>query len=180
MCGILGSVFDVHYSSNALQGLVIGCLGADYHLKLFVHFLPPLPSAQSFICDGFNVTIANLYNHRFSSPHEVRTFCGHVLGYLSVYRIMLAVAGFFFLMAVLMICVRSTRDPRSYVQNGFWFFKWLFVIVVAIGLFFVPPVQNLVFSQGGWGWEEGQGQPQVLSAWHARPSPPGAVDGKVG
>lgn len=103
------------------------------------------------------MTIANLYNHQFSSLSEVQTFCGHVIGYLSVYRIMLAVAGFFFLMALLMICVRSTRDPRSYVQNGFWFFKWLFVIVVAIGLFFVPPVRNLVFSQGGWGWGRGRG-----------------------
>ena len=117
---------------------------------------PSFPvSSQSFICDGFNVSISNLYTHQFSSPGEVQTFCGHVIGYLSVYRILLAVAGFFFVFALLMICVRSTRDPRAYVQNGFWFFKWLFIVVAAIGLFFIPPVQNLVFSRGGRGWEEG-------------------------
>lgn len=106
------------------------------------------------------MSIGNLYTHQFSTLPEVKTFCGHVIGYLSVYRILLAVAGFFFLMSLVMICVRSTRDPRAYVQNGFWFFKWLFVILVAIGFFFIPSVQNLIFSRSGWGWEEGHRQSQ--------------------
>ena len=104
------------------------------------------------------MTIGDIYSHQVSLPTDWKTFCGHIIGYLSAYRILLAVASFFFLMSLVMICVRSTRDPRAYVQNGFWFFKWLFVIVVAIGFFFIPPVQNLVFSRGGRGWEEGHRQ----------------------
>uniref|UniRef100_A0A8C6RS83 Uncharacterized protein n=2 Tax=Nannospalax galili TaxID=1026970 RepID=A0A8C6RS83_NANGA len=50
--------------------------------------------------------------------------CGSLLGFRAVYRMCFATAAFFFLFTLLMICVRSSRDPRAAIQNGFWFFKF--------------------------------------------------------
>jgi hypothetical protein len=44
--------------------------------------------------------------------------CDDVVGYLSVYRIQFSFACFFFLMMILMLCVKRSKDPRSGIQNG--------------------------------------------------------------
>lgn len=44
--------------------------------------------------------------------------CAQFIGYLAVYRICMAVASFFAVMTVLMLCVFSSKDPRAYIQNG--------------------------------------------------------------
>lgn len=45
--------------------------------------------------------------------------CDVIVGYKSVYRMCFAMACFFFLFSVIMIRVRSSKDPRAAVQNGF-------------------------------------------------------------
>lgn len=44
--------------------------------------------------------------------------CSGFLGHKAVYRMGFATAAFFFLFAVLMVCVRSSKDPRAAIQNG--------------------------------------------------------------
>jgi len=44
--------------------------------------------------------------------------CHMFVGYLAVYRVCFSLAAFFFVFMVLMIGVRSSRDPRSAIQNG--------------------------------------------------------------
>ena len=61
------------------------------------------------------------------------------MGYLAVYRICFALAGFYFLMMLVMLGVKSSQDPRSGIQNGFWGIKFLVVAGIAIGAFFMPP-----------------------------------------
>lgn len=73
--------------------------------------------------------------------------CSRYIGYLAVYRICMAVASFFVLMALLMLCVVSSRDPRAYIQNGFWCIKWLVVSVLVIAYFFIPDGSNFAFSK---------------------------------
>lgn len=70
-----------------------------------------------------------------------------MVGYLAVYRVMFAVACFYFLFAITMLCVKNSRDPRSYIQNGFWFFKWLLLIGMIVGFFFIPSSDDLAFSK---------------------------------
>lgn len=41
-------------------------------------------------------------------------------------------------MALMMIGVRSSKDGRSSIQNGFWAIKYMVVIGIAIGAFFIP------------------------------------------
>ncbi|XP_050072144.1 serine incorporator 1-like [Anopheles maculipalpis] len=58
--------------------------------------------------------------------------------YLAVYRICFALVCFFALWAVMMIGVRSSKDGRAALQNGFWGIKFMIVIGIAIGAFFIP------------------------------------------
>ncbi|TKC42229.1 hypothetical protein EI555_013410, partial [Monodon monoceros] len=64
--------------------------------------------------------------------------CGSLLGHRAVYRMCFAMAAFFFLFSLLMICVRSSRDPRAAIQNGFWFFKFLVFVGITVGAFYIP------------------------------------------
>ncbi|NXE75889.1 SERC2 protein, partial [Cochlearius cochlearius] len=64
--------------------------------------------------------------------------CGSFLGHKAVYRMGFAMAAFFFLFAVIMMCVRSSKDPRAAVQNGFWFFKFLVLVGITVGAFYIP------------------------------------------
>ncbi|KAF1503429.1 Serine incorporator 2, partial [Eudyptula minor novaehollandiae] len=64
--------------------------------------------------------------------------CGSFLGHKAVYRMGFAMAAFFFLFAMIMVCVRSSKDPRAAVQNGFWFFKFLVLVGITVGAFYIP------------------------------------------
>lgn len=54
-----------------------------------------------------------------------------------VYRIAFANFLFFALMAVIMINVKSSSDPRSGIQNGFWGIKFVLILGTAIGCLFI-------------------------------------------
>ncbi|XP_029298448.1 serine incorporator 2 [Cottoperca gobio] len=64
--------------------------------------------------------------------------CDIIVGYKSVYRMCFAMACFFFLFFIVMIRVRSSKDPRAAIQNGFWFFKFLLLVGITVGAFFIP------------------------------------------
>ena len=49
---------------------------------------------------------------------NVKIKCEDAVGYLAVYRICFIVTLFFLFMALIMIGVRSSRDPRAGLQNG--------------------------------------------------------------
>lgn len=52
---------------------------------------------------------------------EGKVNCEIIVGYKSVYRMCFAMACFFFLFSIIMIRVRSSKDPRASVQNGYIF-----------------------------------------------------------
>jgi len=68
--------------------------------------------------------------------------CQDAVGYLSVYRIMFAQTMFFILFSMMMFNVKSSRDARSGLQNGFWGPKFLILIGLIIGSFFIPEAQT--------------------------------------
>ncbi|NWU18257.1 SERC2 protein, partial [Cephalopterus ornatus] len=69
---------------------------------------------------------------------QAHVSCGSFLGHKAVYRMGFAMAAFFCLFALLMVCVRSSKDPRAAVQNGFWFFKFLVLVGITVGAFYIP------------------------------------------
>ncbi|NXW74581.1 SERC2 protein, partial [Hirundo rustica] len=64
--------------------------------------------------------------------------CSSFLGHKAVYRMGFATAAFFCLFAVLTVCVRSSKDPRAALHNGFWFFKFLLLVGITVGAFYIP------------------------------------------
>uniref|UniRef100_A0A0K2VAT9 Uncharacterized protein n=1 Tax=Lepeophtheirus salmonis TaxID=72036 RepID=A0A0K2VAT9_LEPSM len=64
--------------------------------------------------------------------------CQEVTGYLAVYRVCFIITLFFVLMALIMIGVKSSNDPRAGIQNGFWGPKFIIIILCMIGAFFIP------------------------------------------
>lgn len=64
--------------------------------------------------------------------------CEKIVGYQMVYRIWLAYFLFFLLLALLMLGVKSSKDPRAGIHKGFWFFKILILIGAIVGCFFIP------------------------------------------
>ncbi|XP_060516967.1 probable serine incorporator isoform X2 [Cylas formicarius] len=71
-------------------------------------------------------------------PSSVIVDCSKAVGYLAVYRICFILTCFFVLFALMMLGVKSSRDPRAGIQNGFWGLKYLLVIGGIIGAFFIP------------------------------------------
>ncbi|XP_034031029.1 serine incorporator 2 [Thalassophryne amazonica] len=69
---------------------------------------------------------------------ENQVNCDIIVGYKSVYRMCFAMTCFFFMFFVIMIRVRSSKDPRAALQNGFWFFKFLILVGITVGAFFIP------------------------------------------
>uniref|UniRef100_A0A0K0DP77 Serine incorporator n=1 Tax=Angiostrongylus cantonensis TaxID=6313 RepID=A0A0K0DP77_ANGCA len=63
--------------------------------------------------------------------------CERATGFQAVYRMCAAMASFFFIFMIMMFGVKSSRDARSSIQNGFWFFKYLLLIGLAVGFFFI-------------------------------------------
>ncbi|XP_067123454.1 probable serine incorporator isoform X3 [Centruroides vittatus] len=64
--------------------------------------------------------------------------CDKAVGYLAVYRICFALTLFFVLFAIMMIGVKSSKDARAGIQNGFWAIKYLILIGGMVGAFFIP------------------------------------------
>ncbi|UJR21566.1 hypothetical protein I4U23_024649 [Adineta vaga] len=64
--------------------------------------------------------------------------CEEIVGYMSVYRIQFSFACFFFLMMLFMLRVKRSKDFRSGIQNGFWFFKMLIITGICFAMFFIP------------------------------------------
>ncbi|KAG7245264.1 hypothetical protein INR49_023873 [Caranx melampygus] len=81
---------------------------------------------------------------------ESKVNCDIIVGYKSVYRMCFAMACFFFLFSIIMIRVRSSKDPRAAIQNGYWFFKFLVLVGITVGAFFIPDgVFNTVWYHFG-------------------------------
>lgn len=98
-----------------------------------IALIPGLGKTLAKVLPGIcsNVTIP-FYNQ------EQLIKCESILGYFAVYRLCFALACFFFLFMIVMLYVRDSRDPRSYLQNGLWFFKILALVGIIIGAFYIP------------------------------------------
>ncbi|XP_028590898.1 serine incorporator 3 isoform X1 [Podarcis muralis] len=79
--------------------------------------------------------------------------CEELVGYRAVYRVSFAMAVFFFLFSLIMIQVKSSKDPRASVHNGFWFFKIAAIVGIMVGAFYIPegPFTTALFAIGTCG-----------------------------
>ena len=69
---------------------------------------------------------------------KIKCMGGECYGFFAVHRINFALGLFHLLLALLLVGVHSTRNPRAGIQNGYWPLKivaWLALIVLT---FFIP------------------------------------------
>ncbi|XP_043921946.1 serine incorporator 1-like [Protopterus annectens] len=67
-----------------------------------------------------------------------RVDCNEWIGYWAVYRIFFGLTAFHLLLMLFLIRVKSSRDPRAPVHNGFWFFKLSAMTALMVGSFYIP------------------------------------------
>ena len=58
------------------------------------------------------------------APGAMKLDCSTAVGYMAVYRVCFVATLFFLLMALLMINVKSSKDGRAGVQNGYVGCNW--------------------------------------------------------
>ncbi|XP_073985176.1 serine incorporator TMS1 isoform X2 [Rhodnius prolixus] len=110
----------IMYAIMLLVGTITGC----------IFLAPGLQTALQKVPFCKNDTATNLIIPSVN--------CQAAVGYMAVYRLCFALSLFFFLMALIMIGVKSSKDHRAGIQNGFWGLKYLLVIGGLIGAFFIP------------------------------------------
>ncbi|XP_028050923.1 probable serine incorporator isoform X4 [Monomorium pharaonis] len=110
----------IMYALLLLLGTIAACITLTPNLQNALKKVPFCANSSSYV------------------PSEISLDCDHAVGYLAVYRICFILSLYFFLMSVIMIRVKSSRDPRAPIQNGFWAIKYLLIIGGIIGAFFIP------------------------------------------
>jgi len=118
------------YAIMLLLGTVVACIMLSPGLESSLQKVP--------FCKGSETEHSILETALTSATDNVTIDCTGVVGYLAVYRLCFAMSLFFFVMALLMIGVKSSNDPRAGIQNGFWAIKYLVLIGAIIGAFFIP------------------------------------------
>ncbi|RMX53255.1 hypothetical protein pdam_00022758 [Pocillopora damicornis] len=101
------------YSIFLLFGLILSCIVLIPGIREEMDKIPKFCEKEDKICDS-------------------------LVGYLAVYRICFAMAAFFFFFCLIMYGVKSSKDPRSGIQNGFWGLKVLIYVGLIVGAFFIP------------------------------------------
>lgn len=119
------------YGFLLLVTLVVSCLMLAPGIQDWLTKLP-------FCEESHSVTSAVMQKMADLGVTSVQIKCDDAIGYLAVYRICFVVTLFFLVMAVLMLGVKTSRDPRAGLQNGFWGVKYLLIIGGCIGAFFIP------------------------------------------
>lgn len=130
----------IAYAMILLLGTVVACIMLSPWLSAKLAGIPGL--CESLKVGDISITDAHVN-------------CEALVGYTAVYRVCFSLACFFFLFAILMIHVKSSKDPRSAIQNGFWFFKILILIGICVGAFFIKnssDSSNMAGSQFGKAW----------------------------
>lgn len=123
----------IGYSLMLIVGAIVACIFLAPGLRSTLDDIPGL-------CKNFvEINIPGTTWDQFQGNATAKKIlCDDMVGYLSVYRICFAMTAFFFLMSLIMIAVKSSKDPRSGIQNGFWAVKIIIMIAICVGAFFIP------------------------------------------
>ncbi|XP_036179550.1 serine incorporator 3 isoform X2 [Myotis myotis] len=111
------------YASILILGTVVSCIMQTEGVKNQLKKIP------GFCEGGFKIKVADI---------KADTDCNVQVGFKAVYRISFALAIFFFAFYLLMLKVKTSKDPRAAIHNGFWFFKIAAIVGIMVGSFYIP------------------------------------------
>ncbi|XP_021491979.1 serine incorporator 3 isoform X1 [Meriones unguiculatus] len=111
------------YASILILGTIVSCIMMTEGIQTQLKKIP------GFCEGGFKIKMADT---------QAEKDCDVLVGFKAVYRINFAVAIFFFAFFLLMLKVRTSKDPRAAIHNGFWFFKIAAIIGIMVGSFYIP------------------------------------------
>ncbi|KAM4691739.1 serine incorporator 3 [Rhinophrynus dorsalis] len=117
------TVTRIVYAFLALLGTVLSCI------MLTPGISDQLNKVPGFCEGGFGTQIPHVNGY---------VDCNVLVGYKAVYRVGFAMSIFFLALCLLMIRVRTSKDPRAAIHNGFWFFKVLALVGIMVGAFYIP------------------------------------------
>ncbi|KAM6147658.1 serine incorporator 3 [Erethizon dorsatum] len=129
------TVTRVIYAMILLLGTAVSAIMLTESMETELKKIP------GFCEGGFKIEVADL---------KADKDCDVVVGYKAVYRINFALAIFFFAFFLLMLKVKTSKDPRAAVHNGFWFFKIAAIVGIMVGSFYIPegPFTSVLFVVG--------------------------------
>lgn len=159
-CGVSNAprvMYSVMLFLVTIAGWIMGLANVSNWLKNWVPWCwnqPKIPTLQerasSALQDGVNKVgseISNIFGGAAKNASTVTamaangtagTVCDEFTGYTAVYRLMFATTVFFAVLGVLMIKVKSTRDPRVPLHRGLFGIKFLLLLGLIVGAFFIP------------------------------------------
>ncbi|KAM9589801.1 serine incorporator 3 isoform 2-T2 [Trichechus inunguis] len=111
------------YAFILLLGTAVSCIMLREEMETHLKKIP------GFCEEGLKIKMADIKEDKD---------CNVLVGYKAVYRIHFALAIFFFVLFLLMLKVKTSKDPRAAVHNGFWFFKIAAVVGIMVGSFYIP------------------------------------------
>ncbi|XP_023810819.1 serine incorporator 1 isoform X1 [Oryzias latipes] len=117
------SVTRIVYAFILLLGTLVSCImlspGVDQQLKRI----------PGFCEDG-------------ASPHlpvfQAHLRCEMLVGYKAVYRVCCGMSLWFLGLCILMVNIKTSRDLRASIHNGFWFFKFVALVAIMVSAFYIP------------------------------------------
>ncbi|XP_075038527.1 serine incorporator 5 [Mixophyes fleayi] len=71
--------------------------------------------------------------------------CERLVGYSAVYRVCFGMACFFFILFILTINIKNSKSCRAKIHNGFWFIKFVALVAMCSGAFFIPDQDTFLF-----------------------------------
>ncbi|KAF7480759.1 Hypothetical predicted protein [Marmota monax] len=111
------------YAFILLLGTAVSCIMLTEGMETQLKKIP------GFCEGGFKISVADI---------KADKDCDVLVGFKAVYRINFALAIFFFAFFLLMLKVKTSKDPRAAVHNGFWFFKIAAIFGIMVGSFYIP------------------------------------------
>ncbi|XP_012665298.1 serine incorporator 5-like [Otolemur garnettii] len=70
--------------------------------------------------------------------------CGNLAGYSAVYRVCFGMACFFFIFCLLTLNISDSKSCRAQIHNGFWFSKFLLLVALCSGAFFISDQETFL------------------------------------
>jgi len=125
------SASRIMYGLLLLLTLVVSCV-------MLTPGIQDLLAKVPFCEESHSLTHAFMQKMAEVGVTDLKIKCADAIGYLAVYRICFVVTLFFMMMALLMIGVKTSRDPRAGLQNGCWGIKYLVLVIGWVGAFFIP------------------------------------------